>query len=122
MKGAKGATQFVLYTNWQLPHVTKEMAKRYYEPIANDPHWMERPLPVDLGYHSPVPQYVGQTVVSEECSVLDGRPCYSDGSALRAEVVYHALLIKGDQGVWDALEKEYKSLFDVAQVSAGSVI
>ena len=122
LKGAEGATQFVLYTNWHLPHVTKEMSMRYYEPIDNDPHWMERPQPADLGYHSLVPQYDGQTVVNEECSVLDGRPCYYDSFGLRAEVVYHELLTKGDQGVWAALEEEYKRLFDVAQVSAEGMI
>ena len=109
LKGNKGATQFVLYTNWQLPHVTKEFK---YEDrfIYNDVHYSCRPTPADVGYHSLVPQYEGQTPMEGICNVL-GVQCYCDGSFLQAEKVYERLLIEGDEGVWKELEDRYRSLF-----------
>jgi hypothetical protein len=112
LKGEKGAVQFVLYTMWQLPHVTKENASRRYEAVGGDSHWMERPTPADLGYHSLAPHYEGQTVIQESCEFLDGRPCYYDGSSLNAEPVYHRLLAEGDAGVWSALEDYYRRVFE----------
>lgn len=113
LKGQKGAIQFVLYTNWHLPHVTKELKARQYEAIDGDPHWMERPTPADFGYHAYTPQYEGQTRMGA-CAVLPDAPrgCYYDGSSLRAEPVYHRLLAGGDAGVWAALEEEYKRRFE----------
>lgn len=93
----KGYVQFVLYTNWHLPEVTAERANMHYEPIAGDAHWMERPLPADLGYHSPTPHYEGQTKM-EHCDYLKGG-CYYDGSGLNAERIYHVLLREGSEGV-----------------------
>src|SRR5215467_3220628 len=55
LKGPEGAVQFVLYTNWQLPHVTKE-----WEDRPDSPQTLWKPLPADLGYHSPKPMYEGQ--------------------------------------------------------------
>ena len=56
LKGAEGAVQFVLYTNWHLPHVARELKSRRLEP-----------LPADLGYHSPCPMYDSQQPSSEAC-------------------------------------------------------
>ena len=111
LKGDKGAVQFVLSTNWQLPHVTEERKGHAYDSIDGDPHWMERPMPADLGYHSPVPRYAGQTCLSETCPVLNG-PCYYDGSTLNAEPVFARLLSEGDAGVWEALADYYHAVFD----------
>lgn len=55
--GPKGAVNFVLYTNWHLPHVTDESKGRIDSPLNGDYHWHCRPLPADLGYHSPKPMY-----------------------------------------------------------------
>jgi hypothetical protein len=111
LRGPKGATQFLLSTNWQLPHVTKEFLQRPYDAIGGDPHWMERPMPADLGYHSYTPQYDGQP--QRKCDVLpETDHCYYDGSTLMAEPVYHRLLAEGDAGVWSALEAHYHRLFD----------
>lgn len=110
LRGPKGATQFLLYTQWQLPHVTTEFVARSYEPIGGDPHWMERPIPADLGYHSYTRQYERQRPMP--CDVLpETDHCYYDGSSLRAEPVYHRLLAEGDAGVWAALEAEYHAVF-----------
>jgi hypothetical protein len=106
-----GTVQFVLYTGWQLPHVKNELMGRTYEAIGGDPHWMERPTPADIGYHSPVPRYDGQTLMTDSCPFLDGRPCYYDGSSLNAEKVFDVLLNKGSDGLWKELERRHVNIF-----------
>jgi hypothetical protein len=118
LKGELGVVCFVLYTNWQLPHITAEKQMRQYEAIGGDPHWMERPQPVDLGYHSPVPRYEGQEP-REACDYLDGKPCYFDGSGLNAQPVFERLLAEGDKGVWDALEAYYARVFEAEAKPTG---
>lgn len=41
-----------------------------------------------------------------------GVPCYCDGSALRAEIYFDALMRQGSDEVWKMLEQEYKSVFN----------
>lgn len=111
LKGPKGATQFVLFTNWQLPHVTEEMTARgVRDEIDLKVFW--QPMPADLGYHAYTPQYEGQE--PRECDILTDAPkgCYYDGSGLRADDVYLTLLHEGDAGVWAVLEKEYRLRFE----------
>lgn len=73
LKGDKGAVQFVVYTNWQLPHVTQEAIERMKEicaevavviepeeDIASELRCFWTPMAADLGYHSRVPMYEGQ--------------------------------------------------------------
>ena len=105
MGGQKGATQFVLYTNWQLPHVRKEHDGVTY-----------RPVPIDLGYHAYEPQYEGQSRMGQ-CDILTDAPggCYYDGSSLNAELVFERLLQGGDAGVWNALEEKYRDMFESNQ-------
>lgn len=110
LKGDLGAVQFVLSTSWQLPEVTQRLMRRPYEPIGDDPHWMERPRASDLGYHSPTPRYEGQTDMGRECHIL-GVPCFYDGSTLNAQPVFERLLREGDAGVWAALEEYYTRTF-----------
>jgi len=102
LKGDKGAVQFLLYTSWHLPHVTKELKVKGYE---------FDPLPADLGYHSLVPIYEGQHIMSKSCIYLDGKPCYYDGSRLATDKIYNVLLEEGDEGIWRELEKYYKDIF-----------
>ena len=102
LKGELGVVQFVLYTGWQLPHVQEEFKNTNY---------YSEPLPADVGYHSPKPMYEGQEVMSESCELLDGKPCYYDGSGLMAEDVYKILLTEGSDGVWKNLEERYIDLF-----------
>ena len=103
LKGEKGATQFVLYTNWQLPHVQEEFDDKAINLFSY------KPLPADLGYHSPSPQYEGQT--KRKCDILGG-DCYYDGSGLNAERVFDILLQEGDEGVWKELERYYNVIFN----------
>ena len=104
LKGKLGATQFLIFTNWHLPHVQKELDNRH-----ND-HDHCHPMAVDLGYHSPIPQYEGMEPIND-CPYLDGKPCYYDGSGLAAEDLYQIFLREGDKAVWFRLEKNYLSLF-----------
>jgi len=101
LKGQRGAVQFVLFTGWQLPHIRDEFKGR-----------ADRALPADIGYHSPVPMYEGQTKLTEACEYLDGRPCYYDGSGLAADRFFDVMTQEGDAGVWRELERYYIETFE----------
>lgn len=105
LKGPEGAVQFLLSTNWHLPHIQSELEGRV-------DHLFCHPLPADLGYHSPVPRYERHEPLTLNCDVLGGGPCYYDGSGLNAEPVYERLLREGSAGVWAALEEYYKEIFE----------
>ena len=73
LKGPEGAVQFLLYTNWQLPHVQEEQDRRTLLRIAIDREdgrmqlrCFYHPLPADLGYHSPKPHYPDQLPMGAE--------------------------------------------------------
>lgn len=109
VRSEKGVIQFVLYTNWNLPHIQKE------DDARNDPesrHLFCHPMPADIGYHSPVPMYEGQTYMTEKCSILGGDACYYDGSSLNAKKYYDILVAKGGDALWEALEAYYASMFE----------
>lgn len=110
LKGAEGAVDFVLYTNWMLPHVQEEQDGRMSPGFV---HLMCHPIPADLGYHSPRPireWQDGGAPSQAECNWL-GAPCWYDGSTLNAEPVYRRLLEEGDEGVWAELEDYYAQTF-----------
>ena len=74
--------------------------------------WGGRPTGFDVGYHSYKPMYSEQTAMGN-CCYLDGKPCYYDGSSLRAEDwVDDVLIKKGAAGIWAKLEEEYAHLFE----------
>lgn len=117
LKGDEGAVQFILYTNWYLPPVAEEMDNRILKESATGKFnkyslTSLHPLPADLGYHSPKPMYEGQSIMSESCECLDGKPCYYDGSGLQAERIYEVLVKEGSEGVWRELEDYYNRLFE----------
>jgi hypothetical protein len=105
--GAQGATQFVIYTNWHLPEVTKELDRR---PVSREfPHYGCHPLPADLGYHRATPAYEGQASLTEECEFVGGHPCYYDGSGLQAQDLFDTFTREGDAAVWRELERFYRA-------------
>lgn len=111
LKGPEGAVQFVVYTNWQLNHVKDEFVKKMLR-TREDMTCLLLPMPADVGYHSPKPTYEGQQPMDgTPCPYLDGKPCYYDGSGLRAEGVFQIMLTEGSDGVWKFLEKYYDELF-----------
>jgi len=105
LKGPAGAAQFVICTNWMLPHVQKEIGPR-----KGWTTYCAVPMGADVGYHSPVPMYEDQEPIAEECPYLDGRPCYYDGSGLRAEELLERMIEEGDSAVWRELERVYSDL------------
>jgi hypothetical protein len=107
VRGSKGAIQFVVYTNWHLPHVTEELDNKLDRRFS---HLSCHPMPSDLGYHSPVPLYEGQTSMGE-CKYLDGKECYYDGSTTNAEKVFEVLVRDGGEACWKELEDYYHSTF-----------
>jgi len=116
LKGDQGAVQFVVYTNWHLPHVKEELDEKLLKGagqgnLNNYLFCIIHPLPADLGYHSPIPTYEGQSIISDSCEYLNGNPCYYDGSGLEAERIYEILLNEGSDGVWRELEDYYKTIF-----------
>lgn len=104
--GQDGVVQFKLYTNWHLPHVHKELDKEWME---YETPMMFKPLPADLGYHSPVPRYEDQ--LCSECDMMDGKACYYDGSGLRAEDAFKVLVSGGTEALWAFLQGEWEVLF-----------
>ena len=109
LKGPEGAVQFVLYTNWQLPHVAQETVNRIENGasrIAIECAFM--PMPADLGYHWTKPRYDGQTQM--DCEYVACGKCYYDGSTMNAERIYEVLLREGSEGVWRELESFYNDL------------
>lgn len=110
LKGEKGVIQFLLMTHWLLPETQKELDEKEERGELKHSHFNSRPLPADLGYHSPTPRYEGQQAM--DCTLIPGGKCYYDGSGLRAYDVYKAMLEKGDEGVWEMLESEYRCTFE----------
>ena len=102
LKGELGATQFVIFTNWYLEHVAKE--------LEHKPTWMFRPMGADVGYHSPKPIHNGQTSMGS-CEYLDGKDCYYGGSGLRAETLLIEFIKNGVDVVWKELEDTYVDRF-----------
>lgn len=110
LKGPLGAVQFVLFTNWQLPHVTQETIRKAQHdssPVALKCFFL--PMPADLGYHWKTRHYESQ-YSHESCEYCDGQPCYYDGSTLNAERIYEALLKGGSEAVWLELADFYHEL------------
>jgi hypothetical protein len=118
LKGEKGAIQFLIGTDWYPPHVQEEQRDKMYH-IDSRFHSIQ-PSGWDVGYHSPVPLYEGQDNIMDDCPYLDGKPCYYDGSSLRAdEWVKNILLKEGSDGIWKAMEEDYAERFGVSEVING---
>jgi hypothetical protein len=143
LHGPDGVVQFLVFTGWNLPHVTKEMderllakqrPKRVLKSVKSDRPLsaklldelegrgpgieavdlrIRRPMPADLGYHSWMPRYEGQSAM--DCHLSPNGICYYDGSGLNAEPIFSVLLREGSDGVWRELEKYYASVFEVSE-------
>jgi hypothetical protein len=108
LKGDLGATQFVAFLNIHLPHVREELRRKR---SPDDRFDLDAPMGADVGYHSPEPCYDGQSIVQESCPYLDGKPCYYDGSGLRADGFMPEFIAGGSDAVWGMLEEEYRFRF-----------
>lgn len=102
--GDEGAVQFVIGTNWYLPHVHAELEARHYSGITEGPRaW-------DLGYHSRAQTPSGTRM--EKCDLWEGG-CWYDGSSLNAKPILGHFLEEGDEAVWKALAGYYAQCFGV---------
>jgi hypothetical protein len=93
LRNDRGAIQFLLMTGWYLNGTTR------------------KPMPYDLGYHSPSPMYQEQRMADKECPWLDNKPCYYDGSSLNAEKPFRILIEEGEEALWEYLENYHKEIF-----------
>lgn len=110
VKGAKGAIQFQLNTGGYLKEVACKWAnegKLTYS-FNNEPMlgiiqgW-------DLGYHSPIPMYEGQSKM-KDCDIIKGG-CYYDGTSLGADKPLQIYIEKDEEGLWKFLEEIYEERF-----------
>jgi len=108
-KGEKGAVQFLIYTGWLPQKVEKDKIGNMYISEWGLQHGL---IPADLGYHSKVPMYEGHTMISENCDLCDGNPCYYDGSGLNAVDAMYTLVNAGDEALWKFLDQYYLSVFE----------
>ena len=112
--GEEVATQFLIFTNWNLKDVQDELVTKSLNRIRQGAGKfyieMMLPMPADVGYHSSFPTYEGQESFTSECEYLGGKPCYYDGSGLQAEELYWQFVEHGEDAIWDWLQAEYDSL------------
>ncbi len=99
LSGPKGATQFVIFTNWQLDHVEKEQESGQYRGHA---------MGADVGYHAKHPKYEGQSSRSD-CA-LTGGLCFYEGSSLAAEELFTKFKEQGEEVVWAKLQEWYDDM------------
>lgn len=106
-KGAAGAVQWVIGTEWGIEPVRKHLGK-----FSHRKHQKYDQLTgFDLGYHSPKPMYEGQLLTMDECPVING-PCYYDGSSLSAYDPIEGFLARGTDWLWPKLEQYYRCQFE----------
>ena len=109
LRGPKGAVQFMVGTDWHLPHVQRRLRARNLE--SAERFDTIQPRGWDIGYHSPRPMYTGDTPLKDDCEILGG-PCYYDGSSLQADEMIPEFLAGGTKWLWPKLEEIYRERFE----------
>lgn len=107
LKGEHGAVIFQTMTFWK--SLKKESIGLMY--LMAPQSKIQGPIPFDLGYHSKVPLYDGQSRTDKHCVYCDNGPCYYEGSTLASENIFRRLIEHGDEAVWYDLEEYYKQTF-----------
>jgi hypothetical protein len=72
---------------------------------AEIPRSFDRPIPLDVGYHSYGPREYASMM--PDCPILNGSTCYYDGSTLPADEIFKTLMKDGQDAVFDELAKLY---------------
>lgn len=106
LKGKLGATHFVFSTGMYLDETYEYWKKKGLHTEPNHPDF----LGFDVGYHSPKPMFRGHIIGRNDCEWI-GKPCYCDGSIMRATDWLKILVEMGSDEIWRLLEKEYKETF-----------
>jgi len=117
VKGSKGVTHFIFSTGMLLDSTMEEYiatGRATYEKHEWGHYYLNKPMAYDVGYHSlePLYDYHKENGPRPNCEWLDGRPCYGDGSALRADEWFKILLAEGSDKIWEMLEEEYYETFN----------
>lgn len=103
LMGEMGTIQFKFMTDWFLP----ETHVGYRSELTN-----HKPWGTDIGYHSRKPVYDDQPLMTDDCPhLLNGGPCYYDGSSLNAEPIAQLLVEQGSDAVWKLMEQRYLDQF-----------
>jgi hypothetical protein len=116
LKGPKGATQFMIGTDWYLPHLQHEHRASNYEMAVK--YNQIQPQGWDVGYHSPKPMYDSHTAMDHACDLVEGGKCFYDGSSLRADEWIPKFIRGGTDWLWPALEEEYRYRFEREEENA----
>ena len=107
VKGDKGVVQASIYTGWIPTQVERDdLGTRIFDLSGGTP------MPMDLGYHAREPQWEGQEVCRDSCWLLDGEPCYYDGSGLNAYDAGYTLVNGGSEELWKFLDGYYRHVFE----------
>lgn len=97
--GPLGAVELMVLTGWTLDWKQ---------------HSGQSPMAESLGVHSPTPHSDDDPgSYCEKCEYLDGRPCWVQGSGLRADEFFQTLVEKGSDALWEKLENEYTRQFEI---------
>jgi hypothetical protein len=102
LRRGQRAVDWTVFTNWQLPHVTKDTLQKY----ADDPERIElftQPSGAQVGFHSPVPMWDSHEP-SEGCTITGGK-CYSDVGFCMGSELMPLLIEKGEDAIWARLEE-----------------
>jgi hypothetical protein len=108
--GPNGAIQWVIAPSWYVP-LSREHLKAHGWPSEWDYRDAMMPKAWDLGYHSPVPMYNGQTPMVGKCHVL-GAECFYDGTSLGADALTEGFISGGTDWLWPKLEQVYRHRFE----------
>ena len=112
LKDKDKAVHFLFSTGIYLPETVGEYianGKAKYEKMAHGYYYFNKPMAFDVGYHDTKPHYKEQKISQDKCT-WTGKPCYSDGSALRSDKFLDILVRKGSDEVWKMLERELEDL------------
>ena len=109
LRGPKGAVQFCILSAVYPIHVARELSEER-SGFRNGSPFMGS----DVGYHSPMPRYEGQTPMGK-CDILPSGDCYYDGSSLAADEFLPEFITGGLPAVWKMLRERYGDLFAEAQ-------
>lgn len=105
LSSSRGTLVLRLLTNQGLPETVKE-----YNEKGGIFTWKYQAWGLgSLDMHSFKPHFVGHQKSSRKCDFIGKKYCYVDGSCLAAEKMADILLREGTEGLWNAMEKRYKS-------------
>ncbi len=114
VNGSKGAVHFVMTPGFY-PRSALHHLIRHSNNNAAELHKYSMQMGYDVGCHSFTPHYEGQGISQQECEWLGGKPCYTDGSAIKAEEWLEKFLEQGTEWLWPALEQRYLEEFETIE-------